>query len=123
MELGECMNTAFQDVYYIEVDGIPGLDPLAIRPMTTGNNRIEWETTSPGHWGMSGYDYEKLNIIPSQDAEKPKRIDIITENNVVTLTPLTLKTYNEKVRDKLAGKPEFNNDDELKQFFLQFNFY
>lgn len=104
-----------EKVYYVHSkDPKVLLNPIAIRPYVLGD-RVEWEDTDRG-----GYiKFEKIEISPSH-----RQIKITGKNSeVVLLTLLTLKIYNERLKHLVGGHPEFSSDEELMNHYLNTNFY
>lgn len=90
------------------------LNPIVIRPHVV-NDRVEWEDTDRG-----GYiKFQKIEI-----SKTHKQIRITGKaGEVILLTLLTLKIYNEKLKHRVSGHPEFSSDDELMNYYLNTNFY
>ncbi|CRX37545.1 hypothetical protein [Estrella lausannensis] len=121
----------YEEVYYAETltRGYT-VNPLAIRP-TLFQNTISWGDTSRG----TSKKIEKIVFVPessnpllstgsdTSDREVPEAIHILTlEGEQLSLIRLTLQVYNENVRDRVAGKPVFQSDKEVRDHFLKTNF-
>jgi len=115
--------TTYEQVYYVDAPEKMHMNPVAIRPKIR-ENRIEWEDTSRG----TTFRTKKIEILNPKTAEAgeksvPNEIEILTgKDETITLQLLSLKIFNEKVRDRVAGKPEFHSDQELREYYLYTNF-
>jgi hypothetical protein len=90
------------------------LDPLAIRP-TFESNKVMWEDTGPGTVVNM-----KNAVMPGNS---PEKIEFETDKGQhITLTKLTVDLFNNKIRDRAAGHPEFHSDKELQDYYLNTNF-
>jgi hypothetical protein len=56
----------------------------------------------------------------------PQTLNISVETDqgvkMIALTLLTLKVYNEKIRHQVAGKLQFNTDEEVQSYYLKTGF-
>lgn len=109
----------YNRVYYVESSELR--NPIAIRPHLI-NEYMEWEDTSRG----SHAKIKKIRFTPFSKKDPksiPDKIEIVTmEGEIVTLHKLTLNLYNDKVKEFVAGKPDFKTDDELQNYYLNTNF-
>ena len=107
---------SFEHIYYVECKE-RALNPLAIRPELQ-QGRVLWEDTSRG----TDVKVQKI-ALDFGGQEYPKAIDISTTQNLnIRLTLLTLDIYNKNVKHRVAGKPEFPNEESLISYFLNTNF-
>jgi hypothetical protein len=94
------------------------MNPIAIRPHIRPNS-IWWEDTSRG----TSIQIEKIDIEPKDPNRPPTKIEIQTKDGQhITLTALTLNIFNSKVRDHVAGKPSFDNDEKLIKYYMETDF-
>lgn len=101
----------FDQVYYVESQDDPAVNPIAIRP-TLYESRIEWMDTSKG----------KVLTGARSEAE-PDRIEIFAKNGYrYTLRKLTLSLYNKHVKPKVMLPPTFTSDQEVQDFYLHKDF-
>ncbi len=102
-----------QHVYYVEAPSQKKpMGSIAINPYVI-KNRFEWSDTSRGN-------YIKITAIKISDMQD--EIEITTdEGEKIKFVMLTLKIFNEKVRDKVGGKT-FATDQEVQDFYLNKNF-
>lgn len=121
----------YEEVYYAETYTLGyTVNPVAIRP-TLFQKTISWSDTSRG----TSKKIEKIRFIPEDsnpllsaetDTSKraiPDAIHILTpEGEQLSLVRLTLQVYNDNVRERVAGKPVFHSDDEIRNHFLKTNF-
>lgn len=107
-------------VYYVDCKEYQDpMNPLAIRPRIT-DNTIWWEDT--GQWG-SQVKFTSIEKELTSDGSGNKIVITAISGGKVTLLPLTVRIYNEKVRAHAAGSPEFVNDEELQEYYLSTAFY
>lgn len=115
-------NITYEHVYYVEANQYT--NPIAIRPKIR-NKRIEWEDTST--WGTS-FRIVSIRTVPPESLDPshptpPQSIEITTEEGfVIVLKELTVPIYNEKLKEWVAGSPEFKNDEELQHYYLTTDF-
>ncbi len=115
--------TQYEMVYYVYSDNRL-FNPIAIRPQIAGKT-ITWGDTSRGTY----LEIKEIELIP--EAEKlpvaeenpPREIVIITpDGSRIKLVKLTKDVYEQYVRERVAGKPEFESDDAVQQYYLKTNF-
>jgi hypothetical protein len=112
----------YQDVYYVEPSSAGPFNPVAIRPTIDEQEKtIYWEDTSRG----TSCRYTKIHItLPSSDTtnQTPVKIQVTTSRGDVILQKLTLDIYNKYVKDRVAGRPTFHYDEEVRDYYLQTEF-
>jgi hypothetical protein len=108
----------YNAVYYVECP-TKVLNPIAIRPHIS-SKEARWEDTS------RGTTVRIIKAVIHQTSEKsspPPRISLTTDkNDVVELSKLTLKIYNEKLKSRTVDRPSFTSDDAVQQYYLKQNF-
>lgn len=105
----------FQQVYYVESKR--PRNPVGIRPYIE-KDLIEWENTSSGSYVR----FSKISITP-QESKLPDEIKVITvDGEKITFRKLTLELYNQRVKEFVAGSPDFASDEDLQNYYLETNF-
>lgn len=112
-------DVSFNGVYYVESS--ISREPVAIRPHLK-NHFMEWGDTSRG----SHVELDSIKFTPSpreQPGSIPEKIEILSKRGEkLTLIFLSLELYNNKVKKRVAGRPEFNSQEELQNYYLNTNF-
>ncbi len=109
---------SYEAVYYAESDNLP-INPIAIRP-TIHDRLIWWNDTTPGR-GRS-FEIVKLEVHNGSNSI-PESIECLTkEGKKVTLRLLTNDLYNQKVKEKVFGKPDFTTDESIQKYYLETDF-
>lgn len=112
------LKNPLEAVYYVETSLPDYANPLAIRPLVTGNE-IAWEDTS----SLRQFMITSIQTMPDDLKESPpKIIEVTTHNCTFTLKLLTLKLYNEKVKAHVAGQLSFDSEADLISYYLNTNF-
>lgn len=109
------MALSIDAVYYVE--STTDMNPIAIRPKFE-KNVASWEDTSRGktlHFKNMEWGSKKEKI--------PNTVSLILENNeTVRFLFLTKKIFDEKVKTLVSGPLEFDNDQQVQNYYLQENF-
>lgn len=117
-----------EEVYFAEsLTRGYSVNPLAIKP-TLYRDSISWGDTARG----TSKKIAKIAFVPESSTPSgteaspskiPEAIHIQTpEGELLSLTRLTLEVYNENVRERVAGRPEFQSDKEVHDHFIKTNF-
>lgn len=94
---------------------------VAISPRIR-NERLEWEDTGRGT-SVSIKEILFSMKLTKENLEIPQQIEVLTEEGEeITLTYLTIELYDEKVKDFVAGQPDFINTEDLQVYYLTTNF-
>jgi hypothetical protein len=115
----------FRGVYFLESKN-PNMNPIAIRPAATPPDYVSWEDTGHGRIIRFSKILVDGKEIQDQPTEIPERIEITGQNGqVYQLVKLTLPIFNEKLKHVVAGggSLNFNNDEELQEYYLKADFY
>ena len=114
---GRSINQDINYVYYVEnPDRI--MNPVAIRPHIRPDSAW-WEDTSRG----TSVKIAKIELEMQGSGTPPSKITIETKDHQhITLTALTLDIFNAKVREHVAGKPVFQTEEMLIDFYMKTNF-
>jgi len=104
----------YEDVYFIENGAKAEIyGPIAINP-TIFQHAISWNDTS----GNKQLKFSKI-----VELDNKKILKITTKKGVeITLIALTLDLFNKSVKELVSGNPNFKNDQELKDYYLQGKF-
>lgn len=104
-------------VYYVDSSKFPlALNPMAIRPKIH-EGFIEWEDTSHG-------TLVEFRSIKRESTPHGNKISIEAKRGgIVILMPVTLEIFNKNVKEIVAGSPVFQSDQELKEYYLNTDFY
>lgn len=110
-------------VYYVETaDKKRG--EIAIRPSFQGKN-VTWDDTSNGrvvHLDAESPHWTQLNK-QSQNSLVEKISVVFKDHTSATLQYLTLDLYNEKLKSRVVGSPDFSSTEELQNYYLQTDFF
>lgn len=112
----------YEQVYFVEAaQARRPLNPIAIKPSIQGQE-ILWNDTGRGVLLQASHivcEYDK----PSHSAAFPDRIVITLESGAtITLTALDLDLYYAKLKQNVAGQPNFETDQELRYYYLHTDF-
>lgn len=117
----------FQGVYYLESRN-PHMNPIAIRPEITPPDYVAWEDT--GHGRVVRFSSITADGQAVEIAEKlkkiPDRIEFTAKDGqVFVLVKLTVKVFNAKLKEYVAGGGRMNFDDDkaLQEYYLKADFY
>jgi len=112
-------------VYYLESQN-PNMNPIAIRVEITPPNYVSWEDTSHGRvvrFSKLLVDGREIQEKPEKAPERIEAVDM--DGNKYILVKLTTQIFNEKLKKFVAGGESlnFNNDQELQDYYLKADFY
>lgn len=64
--------------------------------------------------------FSKANEGSTLTKEMPSKVTVIDQRNssLYVLKPLTLQIYRENIKERLSGRPDFESDKEMTDFFL-----
>ena len=112
------VNQDINYVYYVENPNRI-MNPIAIRPHIRPDSAWWEDTSSHG----TSVKVAKIDLEVKEPSKPPAKITIDTKDNQhITLTALTLDIFNTKVRDNVAGRPSFESDEKLIDYYMRTNF-